>query len=93
MYRLPCYAHTMSYLINRPYSNFLREGLAMCFDKIWWNKTNEEWIIVFIQISKYLKINKLIQNDFFLEQSDEIAYPIAGAFIKYLIDNIKNHIN
>lgn len=28
-------AHIISYLINRPYSNFIREGLAMYFDKTW----------------------------------------------------------
>ena len=80
-------AHIISYLINRPHSNFLREGLAMYFDKTWWDKTNEEWVKMIIKDNKYLKIEKLIQNDYFLTHSDEITYPIAGAFIKYLIDN------
>lgn len=80
-------AHIISYLLNKPYSIFLREGLAMYFDKIWWDKTNEEWVKIFKKNGKYLKIKKLIENDFFLKNSDEITYPIAGAFIKYLIDN------
>ena len=79
-------AHIISYLINRPHSVFLREGLAMYFDKIWWNKSNEEWVRIFIDNNKYLEIKELLNNDFFLDHSDEITYPIAGAFIKYLID-------
>lgn len=59
----------------------------MYFDKTWWNKTNEEWVKIFIKNNKFIKIKNLIKNDFFVNHSDEITYPIAGAFIKYLIDN------
>ena len=41
----------------------------------------------FIDNNKYFKIRILLNNDFYLDHSDEITYPIAGAFIKYLIDN------
>lgn len=79
-------AHILSYTINRPDSNFIREGLAMYFDKFWWDKTNEEWVRLFLLEKRYKKISKLLLNDIFLSCSDSITYPIAGAFTKYLID-------
>lgn len=79
-------AHILSYTINKPKSNFLREGLAMYFDKVWWDKTNEDWVKSFLRENEYINIYKLFQNDVFLSYSDAITYPIAGAFTKYLID-------
>lgn len=78
--------HIISNLLNKPDSLFLSEGLAMYFDKTWWDRSNEEWVSLFIQNGKYIQINKLIRNDIFLSFSDEITYPIAGALTKYLID-------
>jgi len=79
-------AHLISYILNKPHSIFLREGLAMYFDKVWWNKSNDEWVRIFLKSDRYLNINNLIQNDFFLNHSDEVTYPISGAFVKYLIN-------
>ncbi len=79
-------AHIISYILNKPKSNFLREGLAMHFDNVWWSKSNDEWVRIFIKTDKYLNIKNLVQNDFFLSYADEITYPIAGAFVKYLIN-------
>jgi len=42
-------ANILSYTTNRPKSNFIREGLAMYFDKFWWDKTNEEWVLLFLK--------------------------------------------
>jgi hypothetical protein len=79
-------AHIISYILNKPQSVFLREGLAMYFDKVWWNKSNDEWVRLLIKSDRYLSIRDLIQNDYFLNHTDEITYPIAGAFVKYLIN-------
>lgn len=79
-------AHIISYILNKPQSVFLREGLAMYFDKVWWNKSNDEWVRLLLKSDRYLSIIELIQNDFFLNHTDEITYPIAGAFVKYLIN-------
>jgi hypothetical protein len=79
-------AHIISYALNMPQSIFLREGLAMYFDKVWWNKPNDEWVRILIKSNRYLNIKDLLQNDLFLNHSDEITYPIAGAFVKYLIN-------
>lgn len=80
-------AHILSYTINRPNSSFIREGLAMYFDKTWWDKTNEEWVRLFLIENKYIKISSLLDNDTFFSFSDAITYPIAGAFTKFLIKN------
>lgn len=79
-------AHIISYILNKPQSVFLREGLAMYFDKVLWNKSNDEWVRLLLKSDRYLSIIDLIQNDFFLNHADEITYPIAGAFVKYLIN-------
>ena len=79
-------AHILSYTINRPNSNFIREGLAMYFDKYWRDKTNEEWVRSFLLENKYIKIHRLLLNDIFFSYPDQITYPIAGAFTKFLID-------
>lgn len=78
--------HILSNLLNWPNSLFLREGLAMYFDKTWWGVPNEEWVKLFIHKDNYLPITKLINNNYFKENSDEITYPISGAFTKYLIE-------
>ena len=80
-------AHILSYTINRPKSNFIREGLAMYFDKYWWDRTNEEWVQLYLNENKYVEISKLLLNDTFFNYSDSITYHIAGAFTKFLIDN------
>lgn len=80
-------AHILSYTINRPKSNFIREGLAMYFDKYWWDKTNEDWVKLFLLEDKYIKIQELLSNDIFLSYPDSITYPITGAFTRYLIDS------
>lgn len=80
-------AHILSYTINRPKSTFIREGLAMFFDKLWWDKTNEDWVRSFLQENKYIDINQLLLDDVFINYSDAITYPIAGAFTKFLLEN------
>lgn len=79
--------HILSYTINRPKSNFVREGLAMFFDKFWWNQANEVWVKRFLKEGKYISVKLLLLDEYFLKMSDAITYPIAGAFTKYLIDH------
>ena len=79
-------AHLISYRINRPNSAFVREGLAMYFDKKWWGKSNEEWVKAFQKESRLPEITGLFSNDVFFQFDDSVTYPIAGAFTGYLID-------
>ena len=59
-------AHLISYTINRPKSMFIREGLAMFFDKFWWGKTNEDWVKSFLHDNRYIDINQLLLDNIFI---------------------------
>lgn len=79
-------AHILSYTINRPKSAFIREGLAMYFDKVWWGIENEKWVKSFIDNNEYISISQLLLNEVFFQYPDKITYPIAGAFTNFIID-------
>ena len=81
--------HILSYTINIPQSTFLREGLAMYFDGLWWDKPNQEWVKLYIKEGKYIPIVDLFNDNIFNQYGCEITYPIAGAFTKFIIDKFK----
>ena len=78
-------AHVISYLINRPNSCAIREGLAMYFDRKWWGIQNLDWTVYFIKTNKYIQINQLLNDDIFFNHDCSITYPIMGAFTDWLI--------
>ena len=59
-------AHIISYLAGRPESAFIREGLAMYFDKKWLDKDNAAWTAKFIKDGSYVSPEKLFKNESFL---------------------------
>lgn len=78
-------AHIISYDIAVPPQAFMREGLAMFFDKVSLKMPNYTWVEFFIDNDIYVDITELIINENFYKYSDLITYPIAGAFTEYLI--------
>lgn len=78
--------HLISFAINYPESDFIVEGLAMFMDGLWWGISNEVWSAYYKDTHPELSINLLLDNDIFAECGCEIAYPIAGAFTRFLID-------
>ena len=78
-------AHLISYQIHRPSSAFVREGLAMYFDKTWWGRPNEDWVKEFQRESSLPNIFDLFSDEVFYQYSDAVTYPIAGALTNYLI--------
>lgn len=79
-------AHLISYnTLANPKQALIREGLAMFFDKVWWGIPNDAWVQVFITTRLYRKPFILTDNIEFYRYSDTITYPIAGAFVDYLI--------
>jgi len=69
-----------------PGSKAIEEGLAMHFDKSWWNIPNELCALVYQLDSINTSIRNLIcENDFFYSVSDIISYPILGAFTSFLL--------
>ena len=80
-------AHVVSYLINRPNSRAIREGVAMYFDRKWWDIHNLDWAGYFIKTGKYISVNKLFDNEIFSSNDCSITYPIMGAFTEWLISS------
>ena len=88
-------SHVISYLINRPESSAIKEGLAMYFDRKWWGIQNLDWTGYFIKTNKYISIVKLLDDDYFFNLDCEITYPIMGAFTDWLISTygIEKYLN
>ena len=78
-------AHVISYLINRPNSCAIREGLAMYFDRKWWRIQNLDWTGYFIKTNTYIAIEELLNDEVFFSYDCTITYPIMGAFTDWLI--------
>ena len=78
-------AHVISYNISTPPQTFIREGLAMYFDKVSLRIPNYMWVRFFIDNDVYINIEDLVINENFYKYSDLITYPIAGSFVEYLI--------
>lgn len=78
-------SHILSYSISTPPQVFIREGLAMYFDKHHWGISNSNWVSYFIESEKYINISNLISNEEFYKNPWNITYPIAGAFTDYII--------
>ena len=79
-------AHIISYSLGRPVSQFIREGLAMFFDRYWWGIDNYSWTRWYVERKQNPSVTQLLENDRFGEYGDELTYPIAGAFTGYLIE-------
>ncbi len=77
--------HLISETIGHPDAPAVREGLAMCFDRVWWGIHNMEWVGFFLRSGRYQPVEKLLDNDFFFSQPCSVTYPIIGAFTEWLI--------
>ena len=84
-------AHLISYAIAIPDSIFLREGFAMMFDGMWHGNKNTD---IIANIGKQ-SISNLFDNDYFYALSDDITYPLAGAFTEFLVERygMENYLN
>ena len=78
-------AHIISYLINRPESVFIREGLAMFFDKLWRGIDNKHIVSYLMKNNNFISVDKLIDDEIFYKYNCAITYPIAGSFTEWLI--------
>lgn len=75
-------AHNISYWKNRDAvrNRFINEGIGVCFDQ---QKNDKLKIAQEIYKNNPVDIKELWQNNSKID--DEILYPIAGAFVEYLI--------
>ena len=79
-------AHIISYSLGRPASQFIREGLAMFFDRYWWGIDNLSRTRWYAEQGIIPPLSELLDNSKFNEYSDVLTYPVAGAFTGYLIE-------
>lgn len=78
-------AHIISYSLGRPASKFIREGLAMFFDRYWWGIDNGSWTRWYAEQGKLPPVTELLDNVRFNAYDDALTYPMAGAFTGYLM--------
>ena len=81
-------AHIISYIVGTPDSVFIREGLAMYFDKKWWDRENAVWVRKFIEDGSYVSVESLFEDDSFYALPCTLTYPIAGSFTDFLIKEL-----
>lgn len=78
-------AHLLSNALNRPNFTFLREGVAMYFDRYWWGISNLDWVLYYRSKQLLPKLTDLLENDFFESLDCGLTYPLVGAFVDYLM--------
>lgn len=77
--------HAISYHLCLPQSAFLAEGLACCMAQIWWGISNNAWTAYYMEKGACPSIVSLFSDTEFAQLSDMVSYPIAGAFVQYLL--------
>ena len=77
--------HLLSSSLGLPPQLF-REGLAEYLTGSWDGKSHEEWAKEFLKNDKLPNLEEMIDDEIWYKYSDEISYPAAGAFVKYLIN-------
>lgn len=78
-------AHIFSYQIAIPDSIFLKEGFAMHFDKCYHGRDNTEIAREWFESNKLFSVTSLIDNKNFWKLPEEIGYPLAGTFARWII--------
>lgn len=77
--------HLISAAICIPKSEFLMEGLAMYFDETWWGIDNEIWAGYYKAKAGYSSVAEMLESRDFYVYDCMISYPVAGAFVKFMI--------
>ncbi len=80
--------HLFSYVLCMPKSQFLSEGLAMYTDGAFWGKPNRQWVKEYLTSGRYIPIRELISDEQFFAHPTEITYPLAGAFVAFLMETL-----
>ncbi len=81
-------AHLFFYVLCMPKSQFLSEGLAMYTDGAFWGKPNRQWVKEFLTTGRYIPLRELISDEQFFAHPTEITYPLAGAFVAFLMETL-----
>ena len=79
-------AHLISNAFHEPHSTFLKEGLAMYFDQLWWGIDNQSWTLYFYRKGLLPSLTDLAQCSIFETLDCSLTYPVAGCFVQYLMN-------
>lgn len=66
-------------------SCFVKEGVAMAFDEVWWGIENDHWAKIIVEKEIINNIADLYDNELFFQYHCMYTYPLAGSFTKWLI--------
>lgn len=80
--------HLFSYQLCMPKCELLSEGLAMYADGSFGGKPNEKWVREFLKNGDYVSVQELASDERFYAHPSEITYPIAGAFVGFLMEKL-----
>lgn len=78
--------HVLACLLGKP-PRFLQEGLAEYFEKTWNGRKHDDLIMEYVNRKIFCPIVKLIDDKYFNRTKEDISYPEAGSFFKYLVKN------
>lgn len=81
-------AHLFSYQLCMPRTELLSEGLAMYADGSFWGKPNEDWVGEFLKNGACVSVRELASEERFYAHPSQITYPIAGAFVGFLMETL-----
>lgn len=79
--------HLITFTLGYPTSCFLGEGVACAMDGTWWGLDNQAWVAYYRKENRCPSVAELLhlsQEDFYA-LDDCITYPLAGAFVSYLL--------
>ncbi len=77
--------HLLAHDLGLPPQLF-REGLAEYMSETWHGKTHDDWAKEFIASGRLAEIKDWINDDVWYEIDDRLSYPMAGSFIRFVID-------
>lgn len=79
--------HIFMFSLGFSESSFLEEGVACAMDQLWWGIDNTAWVAYYRrnQMCPSAADLLLLSRDAFYTVEDHMAYPLAGAFVSYLL--------
>lgn len=78
--------HLIACCIACQENGLLSEGLAQHTEGCWHGKLNAEWVKRFLADGRYVPVDELAKDEVFWALPPDVAYPMAGAFVSFLVD-------
>ena len=69
-------------------SCFVKEGIAMAFDRVWWGIDNWQWSRKILEKGLLPEISMLYENEEFFKYLCMFTYPVAGSITEWLLRRI-----